>query len=271
MDLSHGGNLAYHPPSSAPGDGKRKRRPTTFAGFLTSDRQFDNLITGKQAAPDEPADGPAGARGADHEEHAQGRTTSNVDPTSISAPDAAAAAAAPQKLQQQLRAAPEPQTRRRKTNATVKAEHGSSSQGGRGGASHPNVKKVVGVQNATRKALEWLQHGDLTLLDLAQSLPKLSKARVEIVMEALRAAGLVTIVRKHAPDASVREDLPEVCKDGYTAVSYVRGACSTSCLVRGSDVCDGRLLWGSGVIQERGCARTPRRTYACTTSSTCTK
>lgn len=72
------------------------------------------------------------------------------------------------------------------------------------------MKKVAGVQNATRRALEWLQYGDLSVAELTQSLPKLSKARVEIVMEALRAAGLVTLVRKHAPDAAVREPAARV-------------------------------------------------------------
>ncbi|CAN0023334.1 unnamed protein product, partial [Ectocarpus sp. 8 AP-2014] len=73
-----------------------------------------------------------------------------------------------------------------------------------------SVKKVAGVQNATRKALEWLQYGDMSLVELGQSLPKLSKARVEVVMEALRAAGLVTLVRKHAPNAMGEDHVTEV-------------------------------------------------------------
>lgn len=78
---------------------------------------------------------------------------------------------------------------------------------------------MAGVQNATRKALEWLQYRDMSLVELGQSLPKLSKARVEVVMEALRAAGLVTLVRKHAPNAMVRIGTAHERKN-YTMTVY---------------------------------------------------
>lgn len=207
MDPSQGDNLVGQsaPSSVATGDGKRRRRPTTFAGFLTSDRQFDNLITGRQATPERlPGEGAAEAT-EDLEDHDQAGMTLATTATVSTGPEAAAASAAA--AQQQPQAAPQPLViKRRKTNVPIKGEAGTTTQSGRqaGSASYPVVKKVVGVQNATRKALEWLQYGDLSLLDLAQSLPKLSKARVEIVMEALRAAGLVTLVRKHAPDSLVR-------------------------------------------------------------------
>lgn len=188
------------PAPSVVGDGKRRRRPTTFAGFLTSDRQLDNLIIDRQAPPEElPGEEAAGAGVGQEREDGQ---EINSSAATISGLEAATES-------QLLHGAPEPPAKRRKSSVSAKGQNGPPPQLARqtnsGAASYPIVKKVVGVQNATRKALEWLQYGDLSLLDLAQSLPKLSKARVEIVMEALRAAGLVTLVRKHAPDASVRD------------------------------------------------------------------
>lgn len=189
------------PAPSAVGDGKRRRRPTTFAGFLTSDRQLDNLITDRQTPPEEELPGEEAESAGTGQEHDDDQET-NSSAAAISGLEAATAS-------QQLHVASEPPAKRRKSSVSAKGQNGPPPQLGRptnsGVAPYPIVKKVVGVQNATRKALEWLQYGDLSLLDLAQSLPKLSKARVEIVMEALRAAGLVTLVRKHAPDASVRD------------------------------------------------------------------
>lgn len=59
------------------------------------------------------------------------------------------------------------------------------------------VKKTPGVQNATRKVLDSLRRrGPLTIQDIASSLPKLSKAKVHMVLEVLRSAGLVCLVRR---------------------------------------------------------------------------
>lgn len=195
---SNGASMQGTSVPSAVGDGKRRRRPTTFAGFLTSDRQLDNLITDRQPPPGEELvpgeeDGGGPDTGQSHEDgparSASASPTSGVEASTASQP---------------LHAASEPPVKRRKSSVSAKGQSGPPPPQLAAAAPYPIVKKVVGVQNATRKALEWLQYGDLSLLDLAQSLPKLSKARVEIVMEALRAAGLVTLVRKHAPDASVR-------------------------------------------------------------------
>lgn len=217
MDASQGTNIPYMgPPASSisVSDGKRKRRPTTFAGFLTSDRQLDNLITGKQAPSSSTPGMTGGGTGielAAVAAVAAGTSNNNQNyqefGITVGGPVAAGAARTiPSKQHRSAAAAGTARVRTQQNVTAPKAEHGETPPpGGRASVpSHPNVKKVVGVQNATRKALEWLQHGDLTLLDLAQSLPKLSKARVEIVMEALRAAGLVTLVRKHAPNAMVR-------------------------------------------------------------------
>lgn len=226
-------HLAYQPQRPPTGGGgvggKRKRRPTTFAGFLTSDRQLDNLITGKQQpgpSSDVPSEG-AVTSSLTHEQQVQQQRAAFAAATaahpSVSTPTVPAQPTTSQSQQQpvQAAAATDSQPKRRKSSVGTpsKGEQqgvtsppqsargvGSGGLPTTGAPSHPNVKKVVGVQNATRKALEWLQYGDLTLLDLTQSLPKLSKARVEIVMEALRAAGLVTLVRKHAPDALVRRN-----------------------------------------------------------------
>lgn len=154
------------------GEGKRKRRPTTFDGFLTSDRQFDNLITGRLHA--------TGASGGGERGNHDGED--DDDMVSDSMPEDLPPSSAPSDVQQPRR-----------------VRQGSA---GRPNSTH-QVKKVAGVQNAARKALEWLQTRDYTLLELAQALPKLSRARVELVMEALRAARLVSLIRKHAPDAAV--------------------------------------------------------------------
>lgn len=187
------------PAPSVVGDGKRRRRPTTFAGFLTSDRQLDNLITDRQAPPEEEELPGEEAEGASTGQEREDDQEANSCAATIPGLEVATAS-------HLLHAAPELPAKRRKSSVSAKGQNGPQPQLARptNTAANPIVKKVVGVQNATRKALEWLQYGDLSLLDLAQSLPKLSKARVEIVMEALRAAGLVTLVRKHAPDSSVR-------------------------------------------------------------------
>ena len=153
------------------GSGKRSRKPKTFAGYVTetNDGYFEEGL---------------------------------------------AAASVGQQQQQSPPPPPPPQTKRRRSStASVsglstprRQQHQNSSSGlvATTPAAGGSVKKVAGVQNATKRALEWLQYGDLSVSELTQSLPKLSKARVEIVMEALRAAGLVTLVRKHSPDAAVR-------------------------------------------------------------------
>lgn len=188
------------PAPPAVGDGKRRRRPTTFAGFLTSDRQLDNLITDRQAQPEEEELRGEEAEGAGTGQEHEDDQEANSSAATVPGLEVATAS-------HLVHAAPEPPAKRRKSGVSAKGQNGPPPQPSRptNTAAYPIVKKVVGVQNATRKALEWLQYGDLSLLDLAQSLPKLSKARVEIVMEALRAAGLVTLVRKHAPDALVRD------------------------------------------------------------------
>jgi len=156
-------------------DGKRSRKPKTFAGYVTETNE------------------------GYFEEGEQGLAT---------------AAAAPAEQQQQQ----QPQTKRRRSStassstiSTPRRQQQQSSSSSlvanTSAAAGGSVRKVAGVQNATKRALEWLQYGDLSVSELTQSLPKLSRARVEIVMEALRAAGLVTLVRKHAPDASVRSSL----------------------------------------------------------------
>ncbi|CAM9781384.1 unnamed protein product [Choristocarpus tenellus] len=127
------------------GSGKRIRRPTTFAGFLTNDRQFDNLITGN-------------------------RGSNSGTPTS--------AGRAGNGAEQNTKRPRQPRD-----------QYGSGT-----------VRKTPGVQNATRKILEWLQMGDMTLSDIAPNLPKLSRARVEVVLDTLRASGLIQLVRKHSPD-----------------------------------------------------------------------
>lgn len=211
MDASQSTNIPYQgepASSSAVSDGKRKRRPTTFAGFLTSDRQLDNLITGKQASSPA-AESMGGGTGGDFAAAAPGSRNDEKkyqeEGITVGGTIATGAARTVPPKQHRSVAAAMPARVKTQNVTAPKAEHRATPAPGRSSLpSYPNVKKVVGVQNATRKALEWLQHGDLTLLDLAQSLPKLSKARVEIVMEALRAAGLVTLVRKHAPDAMVR-------------------------------------------------------------------
>ncbi|CAM9481297.1 unnamed protein product, partial [Discosporangium mesarthrocarpum] len=135
------------------GTGKRIRRPTTFAGFLTSDRQFDNLITGNRG-------------GGVNDSSGQNRTTSTE-----------------------------------RTPAAKRPRQARDAVAGNGGAGlGSTVRKTPGVQNATRKILEWLQRGDMALTNITPNLPKLSRARVEVVLETLRAAGLIQIVRKHTPD-----------------------------------------------------------------------
>jgi hypothetical protein len=66
----------------------------------------------------------------------------------------------------------------------------------------PTVKKTPGVQNATRKVLEWLQTGSLTLQEIAQRLPKLSKAKVQTVLDTLRMTGLVRLIRRQYTDSA---------------------------------------------------------------------
>lgn len=146
--------------SSTDGNGKRNRKPKTFAGYVTETNEgfFEETAAPISDHPQQP-------------QPKRRRSTSGVPTTST-----------PKRQQQQS------------------SSSGTTAQSAAGGS----VKKVAGVQNATRRALEWLQYGDLSVAELTHSLPKLSKARVEIVMEALRAAGLVTLVRKHAPDAAVR-------------------------------------------------------------------
>lgn len=152
------------------GNGKRTRKPKTFAGYLTetSEGFFQETEQGQ-------GQGLRAGASTDNQQPQpkRRRSTSSVSATST-----------PRRLQQQ----------------SSSSTPGTTAQPAAGGS----VKKVAGVQNATRRALEWLQYGDLSVAELTQSLPKLSKARVEIVMEALRAAGLVTLVRKHAPDTAVR-------------------------------------------------------------------
>lgn len=165
------------PPSTdGLGNGKRSRKPKTFTGYLTETNEayFEEEDHANEVA------------------HRVDPRKERQPPPQPPPPPAAAA------LQQ-------PQAKRRKSttsnaaaNSTTRRQQQQASP-----STAVSVKKVAGVQNATRKALEWLQYGDLSVLELTQSLPKLSKARVEIVMEALRAAGLVTLVRKHAPDATV--------------------------------------------------------------------
>ena len=196
MDASYKGKLGVQ--GTAKNEGKRRRRPTTFAGFLTSERQLDN-ITGESASLDEVVEGqhPSSQGATGLQDSSVATSTFNAGATITTSHGATAPGKSVGDVQQPL-------PKRTRTKVEIKGEHGGSSRARSGSSSsHPVVKKVVGVQNATRKALEWLQHGDMTLQDLAQSLPKLSKARVEIVMEALRAAGLVTLVRKHAPDELV--------------------------------------------------------------------
>lgn len=165
-------------PPSSDGSGKRTRKPKTFTGYLTETNE------GYFEEGDRPNDEVA------HTVYAQKEQPPPHSSTTLE----------------------QPQAKRRKSSTSSVAsisttkrqqQQTSPSAASPTGAAMP-VKKVAGVQNATKKALEWLQYGDLSVLELTQSLPKLSKARVEIVMEALRAAGLVTLVRKHAPDASVR-------------------------------------------------------------------
>lgn len=223
MEPSHGGNLSYHGVPTS--EGKRKRRPTTFDGFLTSDRQFDTFIPGRGASPQEQSQGNNVADQSVSNDSGGGAAPVTASTVAAAAPVPPAPAAAPvapvdpppspATTAAVVAAEPEHGVEPRPTPVAVDTQpkrprakvevKGESQRQSRVTTSMPNVKKVAGVQNATRKALEWLQHGDLTLQDLAQSLPKLSKARVEVVMEALRAAGLVTLVRKHAPDALVRE------------------------------------------------------------------
>lgn len=189
VNTSQKSKLAYQ--GLAMNEGKRKRRPTTFAGFLTSERQLDNLLTGESVTLDDAAG-----------------TQEVTDLQDTSATPSAYNTAVPDGANDPVRETKLSMSRRSRTKVEVKGEHGPSPrQQTRSGSSssNPVVKKVIGVQNATRKALEWLQYEDLTLTQLAGGLPKLSRARVEVVMEALRAAGLVTLVRKHAPDASVSE------------------------------------------------------------------
>lgn len=173
MDISPT-NLSPRGTTGSTSDGKRKRRPTTFDGFLTSDRQFDSLITGRGAT----AASTGGGDRRNHDREEEEDVVSDTMPEDLTS------------MSSHLDSHPAKRTRQAPSSA-------------RQNSPHPHVKKVAGVQNASRKALEWLQNGDLTLLELAQALPKLSRARVEIVMEALRAAGLVSLIRKHAPDALV--------------------------------------------------------------------
>lgn len=166
-------------PSSTDGNGKRSRKPKTFTGYLTETNEA--YFEEEDRANDEVA------------------PQNTLLPKERPPPPAATSE--------------QPQAKRRKSTAanvsaisTAKRQQQQTSPSAAAPAvAAVPVKKVAGVQNATRKALEWLQYGDLSVLELTQSLPKLSKARVEIVMEALRAAGLVTLVRKHAPDAAVRK------------------------------------------------------------------
>ncbi len=170
ISLRHATLVRMEASTPTDGSGKRSRKPKTFAGYVTETNE------------------------GYFEEGEQGL--------------AAAAPAAEQQQQQ-------PQTKRRRSStasastlSTPKRQQQQNSSSGlvanNPAAAGGSVRKVAGVQNATKRALEWLQYGDLSVSELTQSLPKLSKARVEIVMEALRAAGLVTLVRKHEPDASVR-------------------------------------------------------------------
>ncbi|CAN0244396.1 unnamed protein product [Pylaiella littoralis] len=172
-------------PIPTDGNGKRSRKPKTFTGYLTetNDAYFeeeestnDQVAYNVDAQKERPS--PPGAAATSEQPQAKRRKSTTVS----------AAAMSTTKRQQQQAS---PSAAAPATAAML-------------------VKKVAGVQNATRKALEWLQYGDLSVIELTQSLPKLSKARVEIVMEALRAAGLVTLVRKHAPDASGQDHVNEV-------------------------------------------------------------
>ncbi|CAM9703814.1 unnamed protein product [Chrysoparadoxa australica] len=59
------------------------------------------------------------------------------------------------------------------------------------------LKKTPGVQHATRKVLEWLQAGPMLLQDITQNLPKLSRAKVLMVLEVLKAGKLIQHVKRH--------------------------------------------------------------------------
>jgi DNA-binding transcriptional ArsR family regulator len=82
----------------------------------------------------------------------------------------------------------------------------------------PTVKKTPGVANATRKVLEWLQTGSLTLQEIAQRLPKLSKAKVQTVLDTLRMTGLVRLIRRQYTDSAgaAKEEEYYQMSDGQT-------------------------------------------------------
>lgn len=198
-------------------DGKRKRRPTNFAGFLTEDKQFDTLISGNrpsETAAAVAAAATAAAAGVTHRDVAGVCGARGVSPAPPGPKGYVGS-------QQYSAAAPAP-------NMSARPNIMCSSSGVHIRAPvssmvHSSVKKIPGVQNATRKALEWLQHGDMTLVELAQHLPKLSKARVEVVMEALRAAGLVSLIRKHAPDDEVSTSICSYRVSGTCTKAVVTG------------------------------------------------
>lgn len=212
-------------------DGKRKRRPTNWAGFLTEDKQFDSFIppasiNSNPASTTTSAVATAAATVATNSSNNETVPQSSLNSSATTLGQAAggwgangAAAAsegappghstASSQIHTMYSTGNQPvapshhmSTRPRHNSSSSSSSNNNAAASGTGGCPS-SVKKIPGVQNATRKALEWLQHGDMTLIELAQHLPKLSKARVEVVMEALRAAGLVSFVRKHALDASV--------------------------------------------------------------------
>lgn len=156
--------------SSTGGDGKRKRNRKA--------KKFADYVAWEEEAPTEREEEPTEDGQNNNKRNRKGKSTATQQTPHQSSPFATTPVASPSP------SGPAPATGSHDTILSV--------------------KKVAGVQNATRKALEWLQYGDMSLVELGQSLPKLSKARVEVVMEALRAAGLVTLVRKHAPNAMVR-------------------------------------------------------------------
>ncbi|CAM9416227.1 unnamed protein product [Phaeothamnion confervicola] len=61
------------------------------------------------------------------------------------------------------------------------------------------IKKTPGVQNAARRILEWLQQGPLTLMDISQRLTKLSRVKVQMVLDVMCATSIIQLVRRHPP------------------------------------------------------------------------
>lgn len=68
------------------------------------------------------------------------------------------------------------------------------------------AKKFPGVQNSAKRILEWLQVEELTLDAISQRLPKLSRAKVQTVLDVLRTTRLVRLVRRPKVEVTVQPE-----------------------------------------------------------------